>query len=148
MKNALESSKAPYADKSFDVLLQGHYGNDTNIFSDSDVDTVIRLDSIFRSDLRQLSAEQQAAYRDAFEDATYSFQRVQERRAYASKERFRRGRRHAGVRSDSTLRKTGRAGMLMSWCAISIAGIYASGAKLIGVCPRHNNSGNLNWRCD
>jgi hypothetical protein len=73
MKNALESSKALYADKSFDVFLQGSYGNDTSIYSDSDVDTVIRLDSIFRSDLRQLSAEQQAAYRDAFEDATYSF---------------------------------------------------------------------------
>ena len=55
------------------MFLQGSYGNDTNIFSDSDVDTVIRLDSMFRSDLRQLSAEQQAAYRDASEDATYTF---------------------------------------------------------------------------
>ena len=73
MKNALESSKSLYADKSFDVFLQGSYGNDTNIYSDSDVDTVIRLDSIFRSGLQQLSAEQQAAYRDAFEDATYTF---------------------------------------------------------------------------
>ena len=47
VKNALEDSKAIYKDQSFEVLLQGSYGNDTNIYAESDVDVVIRLDSIF-----------------------------------------------------------------------------------------------------
>jgi hypothetical protein len=73
VKNALEASQALYADHSFEIFLQGSYGNDTNIYADSDVDTVIRLDSIFRSDLSQLPAEQQAAYHQSFENATYTF---------------------------------------------------------------------------
>lgn len=34
----------------FDVFLQGSYGNDTNIFRESDVDVVIRLNSTYTSD--------------------------------------------------------------------------------------------------
>ncbi len=73
VKKALEDAKAVYADKSFEVFLQGSYGNDTNIYSESDVDTVIRLDSIFQSDLSDLPAEQKKAYHEAYGDATYSF---------------------------------------------------------------------------
>src|SRR3954469_13287501 len=41
----------PYYAKAFRTFLQGPYGNDTNIYADSDVDIVIRLDSTFQHDL-------------------------------------------------------------------------------------------------
>lgn len=73
IRNALLDSKAVYADKSFNVFLQGSYGNYTNIYAESDVDIVIRLDSIIRSGLSNLPAEQQTAYHQAFSNATYTF---------------------------------------------------------------------------
>lgn len=73
IKSALESSKALYAEKSFKVFLQGSYGNDTNIWAESDVDVVIRLDSMMRSDVSNLPPEQQAAYHQAYGKADYTF---------------------------------------------------------------------------
>lgn len=73
VKNALESSKALYASKSFEVFLQGSYGNDTNIYAESDVDVVIRLDSIWRGDVSALPPDQQAAYHQTYGSATYTF---------------------------------------------------------------------------
>ena len=73
IRKALQDSKAVYADKSFNVFLQGSYGNDTNIYAESDVDIAIRLDSIMRSDLSRLPLEQQAAYHKTFGKADYTF---------------------------------------------------------------------------
>jgi hypothetical protein len=74
LRNALTSATAPYAGKSYEVFLQGSYGNDTNIYAESDVDTVIRLDAIFGYDLSALLRDQQAAFRQAFSTpATYTF---------------------------------------------------------------------------
>lgn len=73
IRNALLASNAVYATKSFDVFLQGSYGHDTNIYAESDVDTVIKLSSIFRGDVSGLPSEQQAAYRQAHRDASYTF---------------------------------------------------------------------------
>ena len=61
IKNVLESATAPYAGKDYKVFLQGSYGNDTNVYSESDVDIVIRLDSSFESDLTQLEPAEVAA---------------------------------------------------------------------------------------
>ena len=72
VKNALESSNSLYKDKSFEVFLQGSYGNDTNIYAESDVDVVIRLDSIFRGDIDSLSIEEKNAYNN-LPNATYNF---------------------------------------------------------------------------
>jgi tRNA nucleotidyltransferase (CCA-adding enzyme) len=47
VRTALMSSRADYAAQSFDVFLQGSYANDTNIHGETDVDTVIRLNTIF-----------------------------------------------------------------------------------------------------
>jgi hypothetical protein len=71
---ALKDAKAGYAKKSFDVFLQGSYGNHTNIFAESDVDVVIRLDSTFQGDVKGLPADQQAAYHQAYPEATYTFE--------------------------------------------------------------------------
>lgn len=73
IKNALESSDAAYHGKNFKVFLQGSYGNDTNIYAESDVDVVIRLDDVYYSDLTQLSPEDREAYDRAFVPATYSY---------------------------------------------------------------------------
>ena len=73
IKGALENSRATYADKSFTVFLQGSYGNDTNIYAESDVDSVILLHSIFRFDLSALPADQAAHFRQATGTATYTF---------------------------------------------------------------------------
>lgn len=72
IKNVLEARSTPYAGKSFKVFLQGSYGNDTNIFSESDVDIVIRLDDCFFSDLDLLSEEEKAAHKQAFSNAVYT----------------------------------------------------------------------------
>lgn len=72
IKNVLEASTTPYASKNFKVFLQGSYGNDTNIYAESDVDIVIRLDDCFQSDLNQLTEGDKAAYKSAFSDATYT----------------------------------------------------------------------------
>jgi hypothetical protein len=54
------------------VFLQGSYGNDTNVYAESDVDIVIRLDDCFFSDLESLPDEDKAAHKRAFNDATYT----------------------------------------------------------------------------
>lgn len=72
IKSVLEASTTPYAGRNFKVFLQGSYGNDTNIYAESDVDIVIRLDDCFLSDLESLSDDEKSAYQKAFSDATYT----------------------------------------------------------------------------
>lgn len=73
IKNALEANGSAYAAKDFKVFLQGSYGNDTNIYSESDVDVVIQLDSVFYHDLESLPLDQQDAFKRAHPDATYNY---------------------------------------------------------------------------
>jgi hypothetical protein len=74
IRNALLAKDSGYADKSFDIFLQGSYGNDTNIYAESDVDVVICLTSIFRYDLNQLDETQKQAYQNYVSPATYTFE--------------------------------------------------------------------------
>lgn len=73
IKSALDDSDPLNYGKSFEVFLQGSYGNYTNIYGESDVDVVIRLDSIFRSNIQEWPTEEQEAYNRSYPDATYSF---------------------------------------------------------------------------
>ena len=73
IKSALEAVGTGYAGKSYKVFLQGSYGNDTNIYAESDVDVVIRLDSVYFSDLNDLTPEDRVAYDKAFVPATYTY---------------------------------------------------------------------------
>jgi hypothetical protein len=73
IKNALESHSTPYADKSYKVFLQGSYGNDTNIYAESDVDIVIKLESTFQQDLTRLNEGQRLAFNKAYSNATYLY---------------------------------------------------------------------------
>ena len=70
IKNKLEAVGNPYAGKSYKVLLQGSYGNDTNIYAESDVDIVIKLNDCFRHDLNELSDDQKAAFKAAHSGAS------------------------------------------------------------------------------
>lgn len=65
VKSALEASTTGYAGKDYQVFLQGSYGNDTNIYSESDVDVVIRFDDVFFYDISALSDEQKLAFHTA-----------------------------------------------------------------------------------
>jgi len=62
--NLLDSS-APYAVKDCEVFLQGSYGNDTNVWADSDVDIVLKHNGTFYKDLTRLSPEALARYNAA-----------------------------------------------------------------------------------
>ena len=73
IKNVLEVYNTPYRSKDFKVFLQGSYGNDTNIYAESDVDIVIQLNDCFNGDLSNLSEADKAAYKDCFSKATYTY---------------------------------------------------------------------------
>ncbi len=73
VKRALEASDTKYADKSFEVFLQGSYGNDTNIYAESDVDVVIRLDSIYYYDTSALTPQELATFNSGFVPGTYPY---------------------------------------------------------------------------
>jgi hypothetical protein len=68
----LRASDTPYSGKAYRVFLQGSYGNDTNIYSESDVDVVICLDECWGSDLSELSGPDKVAYESSHVTATYS----------------------------------------------------------------------------
>lgn len=72
IKNVLEAADTPYAGKSYSVFLQGSYGNDTNIYAESDVDIVIVLTDCWLRDLEALTEAEKAAYKNAFVDAKYT----------------------------------------------------------------------------
>ncbi len=73
VKGVLEASDTPYADRSYTSFLQGSYGNDTNVWADSDVDIVMRIDSVFYRDIEGLPDEEKSLYKAAFSDATYTY---------------------------------------------------------------------------
>lgn len=74
IRGVLNDSSSPYYSKEFTIFLQGSYKNDSNVYGDSDVDVVIRLDGTFYTDLDQLPADDIAAYNAARSSATYSLQ--------------------------------------------------------------------------
>lgn len=71
IKSKLEAKGAKYADKDYEVFLQGSYGNDTNIYAESDVDVVIRLDSIYYYDISELNAQHQQIFNSSLSKVTY-----------------------------------------------------------------------------
>ncbi len=73
IKNALEHQSATYQNRNFKVFLQGSYGNDTNIYSESDVDVVIRYDGAFFHDLSELPSDQQTLFNSTFSNGDYSY---------------------------------------------------------------------------
>lgn len=73
IRRALLSADSTYANNQFSVFLQGSYGNDTNIYAESDVDVVIRLESIYRGDTSKLTPEELQLCDSQTSSATYAF---------------------------------------------------------------------------
>lgn len=73
VKRALEAPDTKYAGKNFEVFLQGSYGNDTNIYAESDVDVVIRLDATYHFDTTALNAQELATFNAGFVSASYPY---------------------------------------------------------------------------
>jgi hypothetical protein len=78
IRNVLNDSQSPYNPKSFGIFLQGSYGNDTNIYADSDVDIVIRLDSVFYTDISDLTPDEKANYERNRSPAEYTVGKFKE----------------------------------------------------------------------
>jgi len=110
IKLALEDSGTDYADRPYTIFLQGSYGNDTNIYAESDVDVVIRLDSIFYYDIDSLSADEQALFRKNLSAASYSYDAFKSGVVEALEKRFGKSSVDAGnkainIKADGNRRK-------------------------------------------
>jgi hypothetical protein len=73
IQKVLNSSDSPYYAKSFSTFLQGSYGNSTNIFADSDVDIVMRLDDASYNDTDALTPAAKVTFDRNFVAATYGY---------------------------------------------------------------------------
>ena len=71
IRRVLASPNAPYASRSYDIFLQGSYGNNTNIYAESDVDIVIALTSTYYSDLDWLNDNDKQAFNNNRSPAQY-----------------------------------------------------------------------------
>jgi hypothetical protein len=89
VKAALEDGNATYTDRNFKVFLQGSYGNDTNIYAESDVDVVIRYDGAFFHDINERPTDEQAAFNAAYpKNGTYSYNDFKEHVRQALRAKF------------------------------------------------------------
>jgi hypothetical protein len=89
VKAALEDADATYTDRNFKVFLQGSYGNDTNIYAESDVDVVIRYDGAFFHDMAKRPADEQAAFNAANpNEGTYPYSDFNEHVRQALRSKF------------------------------------------------------------
>jgi predicted nucleotidyltransferase len=72
-RRALMSERSPLeqADEDYEVYLQGSYANTTHTRGSSDVDVVAKITSAWRSDLEELSEEEEERYNDDHDDADY-----------------------------------------------------------------------------
>lgn len=78
IRNVLDHKDSPYYQKFYEIFLQGSYGNDTNVWRDSDVDIVMRLTSVYYSDLSNLTPEHQANYKQFRTPTEYSLAKFKE----------------------------------------------------------------------
>lgn len=62
VRGVLDDPGSPFYKWSYKIFLQGSYGNDTNVYADSDVDVVICLTSVFYSDISNLNDAERARY--------------------------------------------------------------------------------------
>ena len=71
IRNVLSDPSSPFSKRTYEIFLQGSYGNDTNIYADSDVDIGICLTSTYYTDTRWLNETEKANYQNNFCAADY-----------------------------------------------------------------------------
>ncbi len=76
IKACLNAENSKISKKECDIYLQGSYANDTNIYGDSDVDIVVQLSSVERSDLSLLSDTERQLYNVTHGAAIYTWQNL------------------------------------------------------------------------
>jgi hypothetical protein len=74
--NALDNASMGYTNKKYEIFLQGSYGNDTNIYAESDVDIVFCVTSSFYHDISSLPDDQKDKFRATHSDANYNFSQL------------------------------------------------------------------------
>ena len=99
IRNALLAAGTGYADKHVEVFLQGSYGNDTNVYAESDVDVVIRLDDTIHTGLSELPEEDRALYESQSAPATYAYDHFKADVIKVLKEAFGDGSVHEGLKA-------------------------------------------------
>ncbi|HVJ39828.1 MAG TPA: nucleotidyltransferase [Stenotrophomonas sp.] len=62
ISNALGAAGTPIHGRDYEIFLQGSYGNHTNIYAESDVDVVIRLNETYYSNSTSLPLDQYLAW--------------------------------------------------------------------------------------
>ena len=72
VKKILEDNSKSFEKEPYDIYLQGSYANNTNIYSDSDVDIVI-VSSVFGYDTSRLSTSEESNFQSAYKDASYNY---------------------------------------------------------------------------
>jgi hypothetical protein len=72
LKGTLNDSSSPYYPNDFSIFLQGSYKNDTNVYGDSDVDVVMRLNQTFYTDMTYLPEDDKKLWNAARSDAEYT----------------------------------------------------------------------------
>lgn len=72
LRNALNATDAPYHSRDYSIFLQGSYKNDTNVYGDSDVDVIIRLNDTYYTDLSYLTEEDKSLYNSLRSNADYT----------------------------------------------------------------------------
>ena len=71
IRSVLNDSRTPYHKQSFTIFLQGSYGNNTNVYRESDVDIVICLESTIYADTDMLALAPKACYEENRTPASY-----------------------------------------------------------------------------
>ncbi|MBS0657251.1 MAG: nucleotidyltransferase [Verrucomicrobia bacterium] len=74
IKGVLESSQEQFASSQFQVFLQGSYGNDTNVYAESDVDVVIRYDGAYYYDTSFLGEAEKLLFQANLASVSYPYQ--------------------------------------------------------------------------
>jgi hypothetical protein len=69
----LDDKKASYHARDYSIFLQGSYGNDTNVWKDSDVDIVIRLNETYYFDTNFLKPPAKENFDKARDPAEYGY---------------------------------------------------------------------------
>lgn len=73
IKGVLNDTTSPFYPKQFTNFLQGSYGNDTNVWRDSDVDIVMRLDTTYYFDTNNLTEGAKALFHKSTTYAQYRY---------------------------------------------------------------------------
>jgi hypothetical protein len=74
IRGVLNDENSPYYAHLYSIFLQGSYGNDTNVFRESDVDIVVKLSKTYFYDDSRLTAGAKENFKRAFSPATVSYE--------------------------------------------------------------------------